>query len=35
VTICKRLEQDGFAWPKVGCGVMRLWRVQFEALFAG
>ena len=33
VMICKRLEQGGFAWPKVGEGVMRLSRVQFEALF--
>ena len=33
--IYKRLEQGGFAWPKVGDGVMRLSRVQFEALFAG
>ena len=32
---CKRLEQGGFAGPKVGCAVMRLSRVQFEALFAG
>jgi transposase len=28
----ERLEQGGFAWPKVGDGVMRLSRVQFEAL---
>jgi transposase len=35
VKIDKRLEQGGFAWPKVGDGVMRLSRVQFEALFAG
>lgn len=35
VMICKRLEQGGFAWPKVSNGVMRLSRVQFEALFAG
>ncbi|TRW95644.1 IS66 family insertion sequence element accessory protein TnpB [Paracoccus sp. M683] len=35
VMIYKRLEQGGFAWPKVGDGVMRLSRVQFEALFAG
>lgn len=33
VMIYKRLEQGGFAWPKVGDGVMRLSRVQFEALF--
>ncbi|QWK93029.1 transposase (plasmid) [Gemmobacter fulvus] len=33
--IYKRLEQGGFAWPKVGDGIMRLSRVQFEALFAG
>ena len=33
--IYKRLEQGGFAWPKVGDGVMWLSRVQFEALFAG
>lgn len=33
--IYKRLEQGGFAWPKVGDGVMRLSRVQFEALLAG
>jgi len=31
----KRLEQGGFAWPKVGDGVMRLSPVQFEALSAG
>ena len=35
VMSCKRLEQGGFAGPKVGCAVMRLSRVQFEALFAG
>ena len=35
VMIYKRLEQGVFAWPKVGDGVMRLSRVQFEALFAG
>ena len=35
VMIYKRLEQGDFAWPKVGDGVMRLSRVQFEALFAG
>ena len=35
VMIYKRLEQGGFAWPKVGDGVMRLSRVQFEALFVG
>lgn len=35
VMVYKRLEQDAFAWPKVGDGVMRLSRVQFEALFAG
>ena len=35
VMIYKRLEQGGFAWPKVGDGIMRLSRVQFEALFAG
>lgn len=35
VMIYRRLEQGGFAWPKVGDGVMRLSRVQFEALFAG
>lgn len=35
VMIYKRLEQGSFAWPKVGDGVMRLSRVQFEALFAG
>ena len=29
------LEQGAFAWPRVGDGVMRLSRVQFEALFAG
>jgi transposase len=34
VMIYKRLEQGGFAWPKVGDGVMRLSRVQFEALTA-
>ena len=33
--IYKRLEQGAFAWPRVGDGVMRLLRVQFEALFAG
>jgi transposase len=33
--IYKRLEQGAFAWPKVGDGVMRLSRVQFEALFEG
>ena len=35
VMVYKRLEQGGFAWPRVGDGVMRLSRVQFEALFAG
>lgn len=35
VMIYKRLEQGAFAWPKVGDEVMRLSRVQFEALFAG
>jgi transposase len=35
VMIYKRLEQGGFAWPRVSDGVMRLSRVQFEALFAG
>lgn len=35
VMIYKRLEQGGFAWPKLGDGVKRLSRVQFEALFAG
>ena len=35
VMICKRLEQGGFAWPKVGDGVMRLSRAPFEALLAG
>ncbi len=35
VMIDKRLEQGGFAWPKVSDGVMRLSRVQFEALCAG
>lgn len=35
VMIDKRLKQGGFASPKVGDGVMRLSRVQFEALFAG
>nr|WP_246534663.1 IS66 family insertion sequence element accessory protein TnpB [Aliiroseovarius lamellibrachiae] len=35
VMIYKRLEQGAFAWPKVSDGVMRLSRVQFEALFAG
>jgi transposase len=34
VMIYQRLEQGGFAWPKVGDCVMRLSRVQFEALFA-
>jgi len=33
VMIYKRLEQGAFAWPKVGDGVMRLSRVQFETLF--
>ena len=33
--IYKRLEQGAFVWPKVGDGVMRLSRVQFEALFSG
>lgn len=33
--IYKRLEQDGFTSPKVSDGVMRLSRVQFEALFVG
>ena len=33
--IYKRLEQGAFVWPKVGDGVVRLSRVQFEALFAG
>ena len=28
VMIYKRLEEGGFAWPKVGDGVMRLSRVQ-------
>lgn len=28
--IHKRLEQGAFAWPRVGDGVMRLSRVQFE-----
>jgi len=31
----KRLEEAKFCWPKVSDGVMRLSRVQFEALFAG
>jgi transposase len=35
VMIYKRLEQGSFAWPEVGGGVIRLSRVQFEALFAG
>lgn len=35
VMIYKRLEQGSFAWPKISDGVMRLSRVQFEALFAG
>ena len=35
VMIYKRLEQGAFAWPGVGDGVMRLSRVQIEALFAG
>lgn len=35
VLIYKRLEQGNFAWPKVSDGVMRLSRVQFEALFDG
>ena len=35
VLIYKRLEDGGFAWPKVEDGVMRLSRPQFEALFDG
>jgi transposase len=35
VMIYKRLEQGGFAWPKVGDGVMALNHAQFEALFEG
>ena len=35
VMIYKRLEQGSFAWPKISDGIMRLSRVQFEALFAG
>lgn len=35
VLICKVLEQDSFAWPKVQDGVMRLSRAQVEALFEG
>ena len=31
----KRLEQGRFAWPAVRDGVIRLTRVQFEALFEG
>lgn len=31
----KRLEQGKFAWPKVQDGMMRLTKVQFEALFEG
>ena len=35
VLICKVLEQDSFAWPKVQDGVMRLSGAQFAALFEG
>ena len=35
VLIYKVLEQGNFAWPKVQGGVMRVSRVQFEALFEG
>lgn len=31
----KRLEAGNFVWPKPGDAVMRLTRLQFEALFAG
>lgn len=33
--ICKRLEQGGFARPKVGDGVMRLSPAQLSMQFAG
>jgi transposase len=35
VMVYKRLEEGGFAWPRVEDGVMRLSRAQFEALFEG
>lgn len=35
VLVYKRLEQGKFAWPAITDGVMRLSRVQFEALFDG
>lgn len=31
----KRLEDGKFAWPAIGDGVMRVSKVQFEALFEG
>jgi len=31
----KRLEDNGFKWPTIKNGVMRLEPAQFEALFAG
>jgi transposase len=33
VMIYKRVEQGSFVWPKISDGIMRLSRVQFEALF--
>ena len=33
--IYKRLEKQGFAWPALREGTMRLDPARFEALFAG
>ena len=35
VMACKRLEDNGFKWPAIKNGVMRLEPAQFEAVFAG
>ena len=33
--VAKRLEKSSFRWPRISDGVMRLTRMQFEALFDG
>jgi transposase len=35
VLIYKRMGEGGFTWPQVSDGVLRLSRIEFEALFDG
>jgi transposase len=35
ILVCKRIEGNGFVWPKVSDGTIAMTKTQFEALFEG